>query len=441
MSKRPRSSEYRSEDTDKESSDESEELNEDDILRDIENQEIYIRRIKKSEVKNTNQKKTHDRVYNAYHSCYFCKRLVQHIPTHMEIHRKDEPEVKKMFDEFRKPNFDRLRKLGDDAHNQEVIRKNKGELLLCRRPTDILCANDFGPCPLCRDWVRLDNIKKHNEKCKDSDKRRMTKRELLLHSDIISGRITGKASTLLQKEVISTMRNDDITKVAQADPVIVSLGESWLRRSIDNIGKRKYYASQHMRLCARLLIELRNMKTKEADEEDQGSEDEETQDCSENEMSDFLVPTRFDMVAEAALRACYPFMDDLTELKSPSNAIKLKYDIKRMVNAKWAAILKSNGMKEEAKTCKEFLCLMSMEWNEKVARTARAMLTQRQFDKTPTLPAPDDIAKLSSYLIKNLKEFDYSQTNAASYQKVVKLAQARLTVYNKRRSGEMDVIR
>jgi hypothetical protein len=59
------------------------------------------------------------------------------------------------------------------------------------------------------------------------------------------------------EEVFPNMLQDDISNTAKKDKLIVALGESWLRRCIDNREKRRYYTSQHMRLMARLLINLR----------------------------------------------------------------------------------------------------------------------------------------------------------------------------------------
>ena len=52
------------------------------------------------------------------------------------------------------------------------------------------------------------------------------------------------------------MLSDDIGKVARVEYLFVAPGEGWLRRSVDNREKCKYYTSKHMRLMARLLIEL-----------------------------------------------------------------------------------------------------------------------------------------------------------------------------------------
>ena len=190
------------------------------------------------------------------------------------------------------------------------------------------------------------------------------------------------------KEVFSAMRFDETGNVARSDSLIVALGESWLRRFIDNKRKRKYYASQHMRLMARLLMYLRHLDEIEildsgmetnknqtvSDCEAEGSKythvgkktnenetvsdyerskstdvsmeiNETVPDCerdqnadigmetNENEVAnyfeksskknfaDYLNTKCFDSIVAAALACCAPYMDDIADLKAPSNSI------------------------------------------------------------------------------------------------------------------------
>ncbi len=124
------------------------------------------------------------------------------------------------------------------------------------------------------------------------------------------------------------MTRDDCSKIAQNDGLIVALGESWLRRNIDNKVKRKYYASSRMRLNARLLCALREQGKDDASGDDDKS------------MWEYLAPQHFDAIAKAAITVSMPNFEDEEDLKSPSNAIKLKYDLIRLVNAKWCFCLR-----------------------------------------------------------------------------------------------------
>ena len=98
-----------------------------------------------------------------------------------------------------------------------------------------------------------------------------------------------------------------------------------------------------------------------------------------------------------------PEVEYAEELKSPSNAMKMQYDILRLINIKWAYLLKNEGKSGEIKTCKYLLKLMKMEWSEKVTKLARSILTQRLFTKGKEIPSPEDIRQISQYVINDLK--------------------------------------
>ena len=145
------------------------------------------------------------------------------------------------------------------------------------------------------------------------------------------------------KEVFTIMTPDEVTETAQQDPLILALGESWLKRNIGNIEKRKYYASGRMRLCARLLIQLRLLHKSSVNNDSQKATEEVV---SENKklktMWEFLRPQHFDDVVLEALTCSFPDADDNDDLLSPSNCIKLKFDVHRLINSKWAFIVKKN---------------------------------------------------------------------------------------------------
>lgn len=368
--------------------------------------------------------------------------MVQHIRVHLNAKHKNEEEVFAALSDTSNFEMSLLRARGDDKHNCTVIQEGKGCLLIFRRPTKDFQADKYGPCLHCREWMLKSTIKRHQPKCiarRHSAIPNLSKRNLIMQSDIISGRLKTNASDLMKKEVFPIMMRDNVTEVAQNDFLITALGESWLRRNIDNKLKRKYYASQRMRLNARLLIELRKSEIEDASTENFKPDNQITQ--YKNSMWEFLVTNEFDTVAKAAIQVAMPFMDDEEELKAPSNAIKLKYDIQRMINAKWSFALKQNNQSTKCTVseCKGFLQLMNVEWSEKVTKFARMVLAQRQREKTNEIPSPEDIKNLNNYLSGELKTTPI-QKELPAFQRAVRLAGAKLLLYNKRRSGTIDGI-
>jgi len=411
-----------------------------------------------------------------------CDKLDQHVLSGKDKHRYDE-----------------LRIQGDNKHNRKVLDDGQGELILARRPTTSFTSRQFGPCPFCYEWMKMNTIPIHQRKCKKAKWRELlstsspppaagqanaststapaeentssspartqvnastsaapaeenttsspppaamptatkSKRVLLMKSDVLAGRIKTKPSKHLFDEVFTIMTRDEVSRIAQNDQLIVELGDSWLQRSIGN-PKAKYYSSGHMRLMARLLLHLRNKEVGTADEMNRGTDDPKVS----KRMWDFLVPGHFPDVALAALQCALPFLDDDQDLAAPTNAIRLKYDVVRLLDFKWSLIHTDHqGTPKDAADCDVFKRLMEIHWCHKVTRVARNVLLQRSFTKDVEIPSPEDMHTLTCYVVQQLKALDFTKEDGVTFRRAITLAQARLLMYNKRRSGEIDGIR
>ncbi|OWF35847.1 hypothetical protein KP79_PYT23048 [Mizuhopecten yessoensis] len=151
-----------------------------------------------------------------------------------------------------------------------------------------------------------------------------------------------RASKALIEETFKIMQHDEVSKVAKSDPLIITLGNNWMLRNVGNKLMRCYYTSSVMRLAAKFKLELQKI------------------DGGDKDLAQLLSPKSFDNTVLAALKCCN--QDDEEDLKSPTNAIKLGYDIKRMASAKLATALKE-GDETVRKDAEGFLKLMDMEWN------------------------------------------------------------------------------
>lgn len=457
------------------------------IERAQDNNDIYVRKVLQSVPGESSQpRKKLKRTYNTRHACVFCGEFVLHIPVHLrDVHKeKLGSDVLLGKDKHR---YDDLRTQGDDKHNRKVLKEGRGELILARRPTTAFSVKQFGPCPYCIEWMTLDTIPSHQKTCRKRKALNMAlgtpststspaaarpaipstctgtppatvgpaipststspataaptkkaasepKRALLMKSDMIAGRIKTKPSKHLVTEVFSIMTRDDISSVAQNDELIVALGESWLQRSIGN-PKAKYYSSGHMRLMARLLLNLREQDVEKQDHTTSESNGE----LQRKRLWNFLVPTHFPDVVVAALQCAVPYMDDDQDLAAPTNAIRLKYDIARLLDCKWSKVHTSGqGSIQDTTDCDIFKRLMDIHWSERVTRMARNVLLQRSFSKDVEIPAPEDIKALTCYVVEELKTLDLTKDDALVFRRAITLVQTRLLMYNKRRSGEID---
>lgn len=414
---------------------------EDEILRDKENNGIYIRRVRSSMTTKTGKRKKCSRVYNSRHFCPFCLRAFinfsQHVLgkthdsepdvqkiKHINILEGDSNQTKLQKSQERKRLLAILRNKGDSSHNNKVLQKKRGELILARRQNetqDRFSISEYGPCPSCLEWLRLDVIPRHQ--CPESSEKlsHQTKANLLMQSAILSGRFNVQASKMMTDEVFPIMRLDEIGQVARSDNLIVSLGNHWLLRSVGNQLMRKYYTSAVMRLSSRLLITLRGMVTPPTG----------------TRMEDYLDPAFFTHVAEAALKVAQQDSFDEDNLQAPSNAIKLAHDIKRMANIKLARSIESRNREMKESTI-DFLHLMSIQWSTKLARV---LLEEKKHVKNTPLPIPSDVVKFSNFLKEKAKVCDLKDTSYQNYRKVVIVALAALISYNRRRPGEVQAIK
>lgn len=324
-------------------------------------------------------------------------------------------------------------------HNELVLKKGKGELVISRRPGEFQVI-DFAPCSICYEWMNLKYIDKHHKNTHSETQVETSKRSAMdstklqsrkviqLNADREAGRVRVEEKDSLVGQVLEIMTRDEVKIVAQGDELICALGESWMRRNYGN-KKAKYYASQHIRLMAKFLIHLRKLDSPENEVQTQS-------------LWDFLVPSKYDLVVAAAVQLAFPYMDDIEDLRSPSNAIKIKYDILKVINEKWARIqIRETPDPDEAHSCDTFMRLMNIKWTERVTKMARTVLVQRSFNKEVEIPSPDDIKTLTEHICKELPILNLQNYVESTYKRAVVLCQARLVLYNKRRSGEIDYIR
>lgn len=408
-------------------------VDEDTISRDVRDPHIYVTKVIKSKVSKYGKTKKNSRQYNAGHYCPFCGRRQTNFSHHIlsRVH-SEEAEVKKILglgdgekaQKERRKGLDLLRLKGDHKHNVVVCRRKKGEIIIPRRSANIAFnVDNYLPCPRCYEWVRSSMIHRHQKVCirRPEDQALMTKASLTVQSKVILNKIPSEASQILVKEVFPIMKEDEVGKVAKADPLIINLGNQWMMRNIGNRIMRKYYTSSVMRLAAKLLRHVQQL-TK-----------------TSMPMSAYLCPNYFHTVATAALKCAQQEAVDEEELKSPSNAIKLGFDLKRLASAKLGAAIVS-GEEQTRKDAEDFLRLMNLEWSTKVSKLARTLLTERSFNRRKPLPLPSDVRKLSKFLTEQLTNADYSDATYTNFRMVAVLSLARITLYNRRRSHEVQAI-
>ena len=357
--------------------------------------DIYFVPVEKSNFNKRGTSKLHPKVANKLFPCPFtCKDRKQNFQQHIisGLHKK-EPVVQEILklDENSKERKDKIAILRNEAITKWniTVLKTGGELILTRRSTtsdtDFKCS-DYGPCPYCSIWILRSLMKRHQRMCPaskiDCDAKSATAGDLMTLSDIIAGRIPVEASEELKNEVFKIMKSDHISSVAKSDDLIVQLGNSWMRRNVGNKAMRKYYTSSIMRLAARLLIELRKLQVDED---------------LKRSLSFFEAcrPDNYKHFITAVLQTCGPIDDDLT---SPSNAIKLSYDIRRLAEMKMSRAMDDTDTERgdrRRKEAKRFLTKMQISWCIDVKKLAKHVLSERQLNTRVELPDPGRETTLS----------------------------------------------
>ena len=405
---------------------------------------------------NTGKDQSHNkRQYCAYCSGSNFSNFAQHlINCHSGQYGEEEVNAFMTFPKRSKERSARITEIrlrGNHMMNMATLQAEQGMFVVNRRPSPHLDwkVSDYSPCPSCKVWVLRTLLAKHQKNCVVRNNQEkfdklsyISEHELGLEADLVAGRISLEASDELQTEVFTTMRSDYIGTVAKKDPLICCLGNIAMKRNISNKATRANNVSSAMRLAARWLIELRTFQDTE--------EKQKKLNCYSA-----LVPEQYENIVSAVFAVCREACEDSVEdeqldpdeggLGAPSNAIKLSYDIGRLCAAKTTkaiAISQKNNPQGEIDrvNAKRLMQLYKLNWQVDVLKRARHCLREKKLNVSIELPDPKDIAKFAAFMLKLLKEAKEPQ-NYDEFKLLQIYVLARLIQFNRRRPGEMQVLK
>ena len=247
------------------------------------------------------------RRYDKKTYCCFCAVPQSKLCRHLKLVHSDEEEIQKFLNAVNKEEKNhallKLRNLGNHSHNQDVLEKGFGELIVVHRPAGKVDYRDYIPCRYCYGYFAKQSIWKH--RCPlgpTSHVGTKVKRVRKAAAHLLPGSSTSE-SEISFAGLIGGLRKDAEGRVALRDTLILKLG----RRLCSKFGgdsQQFNYIRSKLRLVARLLICLRRVSGQPTW-------------C----MSDFINPTQFKYVVEAA-KECAGFSDSDSQYKAPSNALK-----------------------------------------------------------------------------------------------------------------------
>ncbi|CAH1778856.1 unnamed protein product, partial [Owenia fusiformis] len=117
---------------------------------------IYVRKVRHTSNTSHGIKKKNSLVYDAKHCCFFCKKVVTNISSHLRGKHGCEEEIMDIKNCTNKnivrAKLDIIRNKGDHFHNVKTCRAKEGELLV-RLSAGDLDIEKYGPCPMCLQWV------------------------------------------------------------------------------------------------------------------------------------------------------------------------------------------------------------------------------------------------------------------------------------------------
>ncbi len=94
--------------------------------------------------------------------------------------------------------------------------------------------------------------------------------------------------------------------------------------------------------------------------------------------------------------------------------------------------------REEKDQAEEFMYILGAEWTTKVQTKAMKVLKERKEYKKTKLPSCQDMKTLAEHTTEALRKADLIDKSYSNFNHVQRIVQARLLMYNRRRSGKID---
>ena len=380
-------------------------------------------------VSSTSDKVAGHRVWDKRYYCLFCENAVSRLPRHLYSAHADELTVAEIMsaDKAKKQALlTKVRNLGNERHNRNVLTSASGDLAVVYRPNvdTQMTGSEYIPCEYCHGYFNRRQLWRHAKKCickPDSV-------ESSGHPVAVGDLLVPHKSDETTAQLLSGMKKGMEFLVVNNDRLI----QRFAQKLSSRVGHSKHhqnYIRSRLRKLAKLLIHIRrtNSALKEAT------------------LQTVIAPKYFRTVLEAVKKlAGYSSVDHT--YTTPSFAINIGHDLK-----KCATVLKSIGVEEENQALEShaqaFIELYLNEWNDEISGSARRLLQNRKMNKPQLLPLASDVSKLTSYLkdvhAESLTVIKKEVINAefcAAFKSLAESVLAQLILFNRRRQGEVSKI-
>ena len=272
-----------------------------------------------------------------------------------------------------------------------------------------------------------DELWRHNKRCQHKTSEPKKRKKLQLEAKLLlptSSISTAEVNKELFASVPSGMKSDNISTVTRHNHVILQFGATILVK----VGKKNAnYVSQRMRQLARPLVVLRPRSHEK-----------------EATLQSFIDTSKFGNLVDVVKELCRFNQESQLEIGIPSLALKLGHSIKRCAQVVKCSALRSKD-KNVVKSSKHFIALFEGEWTTKISSRSLASLGSKKQNKVDYLPLAEDLTKLKDHLDAKMESLSSTLTaegpvNLENWSNLAKATLSRITLFNKRRSGETAML-
>jgi hypothetical protein len=143
-----------------------------------------------------------------------------------------------------------MRFKGDFIPNIKVLKSERGNLVIVRRPTSLVCPSHYYPCSSCFGFFSKGGIWRHI--CV-GDRSDQPHGQILKNSNMLLVSALDRQSPVLAS-VLANMRGDEISRAVRNDPLIVKFMDILL---VKYDGEKQHIVRQRARELGRLLMHIR----------------------------------------------------------------------------------------------------------------------------------------------------------------------------------------
>ena len=334
--------------------------------------------------------------------------------------------------------FELLKNKGNLKYNIKILRDGAGQLICVRRQKPGISNDLFLPCVYCFGFYRAYELWRHVKyHCQfavgesgDSEKQQscsiQAKARMFLESCVSEN--FSENGTKLDKEfktkVLSGMLKDTVYHSVVTDNLILAFGQILYYK----LGvRRANNISQRMRQLGRLRKALNSL------------------DQNNSQLDKYITGKGFDRVIQAIydISELETNNEDIKIFQKPALALRLGHNLTKIAEIKRGKAIREDCSVSELESDR-FIRIKNSEWADRVSSIATTTLQTNNFNKPNYLPLTKDIVQLRKHLDEKIERFGHlleKNPNPSTYRKLSEYLLCLLTLFNKRRGGEVEKLK